>query len=322
MSFPDNPIFKDIIAAWNYLEEAKNDVNRECVPTNSITKKSNSFWNDQLTQFSNEVRSFGKRYKRTSTQQNHEALLKARARFKVELSTAASNWTLRKLQEVNQAKHENVFWKSIKRVFPTNKYQIPSPLKSTSGLCFDSDQKARILPDTFFSCKHLKEENFDEDFKKAVNDELKMIEFLEKTEVIQLRILSFNATISSRELNHVIETVSKMNCSPDNNHIHPKMIAMSGPTFRNCLINLFNSCRSSASWPWNETRVLFLKKPLKPNYSEPSAYRPIPISSHIGKLFERILNNRLKTFMLENNLIDQEQEGFLQNKNTTRSSSD
>ena len=164
-----------------------------------------------------------------------------------------------------------------------------------------------------------------------------MIEFLEKTEVIELRNLSYNGTIKSRELNHVFETGSKINCSPDDYYIHPKMIAMSGPTFRTCLINLFNSFLSSASWPWNETRVLFLKKPLKPNYCEPSAYRPISISSHIVrqelhkqilqceftkshcKVFERILNNRLKTFMLENNLIDPEQEGSLENKNITRS---
>ena len=102
-------------------------------------------------------------------------------------------------------------------------------------------------------------------------------------------------------------------------YIHPKMIAMSGPTFRTCLINLFNSCLSSASWPWNETRVLCLKKPWQPNYSESTAYRPISISSHIEKRFERILNNRLKTFILEKNLIDPELEGFLQNKNTKRS---
>ena len=156
-------------------------------------------------------------------------------------------------------------------------------------------------------------------FKKLVNDKLKMIEFLEKTEVIELRNLSYNGTISSRELKHVIETVSKVNCSSDDDYIHRKMIAMSGPTFRTCLINLFNRCLSSASWPWNETRDLFLKKPLKPNYSELSAYKPFSIGSHIGKLFERILINRLRTFMLENNLIDPEQEGFLQNKNATRS---
>ena len=192
-------------------------------------------------------------------------------------------------------------------------------LKTTSGLCFDSDQKARTLLDTFFNGKHLKDENFDEDFEKAVNDKQKMIKFLRKTEVIALRKLSYNGTINSRELNNVIETVSKMNCSTYDNYIRPKIIAMSGPNFRTCLINLFNSCLSSACWPWNETRVFFLKKPLKPNHSEPSAYRPISISSHIEKLFERMLTNRLKTFMLENNLIDPEQEGFLQNKNTAKS---
>ena len=90
MSFPDNPIIKDPIAAWNYLKEAINDVNRESIPTKSITKHSKPFWNDQLTQLSNEVRSLGKTYKRTSTPQNHEAFLKAPARFKEELSTAAS----------------------------------------------------------------------------------------------------------------------------------------------------------------------------------------------------------------------------------------
>ena len=250
-------------------------------------------WNDQLTQLSNEGSSLGKTYKRTSTPQKHEALLNARARFKEELRSAASKWTLGKLQEVHQANHGNAFWKSIKRVFPTNKDQIPFPLKSKSGLRFDSDQKARKLLHTFFSGKHLKEENFDEDFKKLVNDKLKMIEFLEKTEVMELRNFSHIGTISSRELNHVIETVSKMHCSPDVDYIHPKVIAMSGSIFRTCLINFFNSCVSSASWPWNEIRVLFLKKLLKPNYSEPSAYRPLSISSHIRKLFERILNDRL-----------------------------
>ena len=115
------------------------------------------------------------------------------------------------------------------------------------------------------------------------------------------------------------DSQQKMNCSSDQDYIHPKMIAMSGPTLRTCLINLFNGRLSSASWPWNETRVLFLKRPREPNYSESTAYRTISISSHIEKRFERILNNRVKKFILEKNLIDPEQEGFIQNKNTKRS---
>ena len=59
-----------------------------------------------------------------------------------------------------------------------------------------------------------------------------MIEFLEKTEVKEMRNLSFNGTISSRELNHVIEKVSKMNCFPDDDHI-PENDCNVRPNFQN-----------------------------------------------------------------------------------------
>ena len=70
---------------------------------------------------------------------------------------------------------------------------------------------------------------------------------------------------------------------------------------------------------WTDTRVLFIKKPMKADYSNPSAYRPISISSHIGKFFEKILNRRLMRYMLSEKLNDIEQEGFLPKKNTVRS---
>ena len=67
MSFPDNPIFKDTIAAWNHLKEALTDVNRECISTKSKTKHSKPYWTDQLSQLSNEVQSLGKLNKKTAT---------------------------------------------------------------------------------------------------------------------------------------------------------------------------------------------------------------------------------------------------------------
>ena len=41
MSFPDNPMFEDPIAAWNYLKEAINDRNRKCIPQTQLRNKAN-----------------------------------------------------------------------------------------------------------------------------------------------------------------------------------------------------------------------------------------------------------------------------------------
>ena len=57
-----------------------------------------------------------------------------------------------------------------------------------------------------------------------------------------------------------------------------------------------------------ETR--FLKKPGKPNYHNPSSYRPISLTSVLGKCMERIIVTRLYSYVEHNNHIDAEQEGF------------
>ena len=90
------------------------------------------------------------------------------------------------------------------------------------------------------------------------------------------------------------------------------MIVSSGSNFRTCLVNLFSSWLTNRQWLSTKNLVFFLlKKPSKPDCTDPSVLRPLCMSSHIGKVFERILNNRIKTFLMNNNLIDHEQEGFL-----------
>ena len=144
------------------------------------------------------------------------------------------------------------------------------------------------------------------------------IDFLKFTDSNACSSLWFNETVERHELDEIIEKLRNLKCNSDDDKIHPKMVIMSGNSFRTCLINLFNSCLRSGPWPWTDTRVLFIKKPMKADYSNPSAYRPISISSHIGKVFERISNRRLMRYMLSEKPIDIEQEGFLPKKNTVR----
>ena len=54
----------------------------------------------------------------------------------------------------------------------------------------------------------------------------------------------------------------------------------------------------------------------KGNVNDPSNYRGITISSCLGKLFALIMKNRLKTYILENQIIPKCQIGFIKHKHT------
>ena len=85
------------------------------------------------------------------------------------------------------------------------------------------------------------------------------------------------------------------------------------------LLNIFNACWEYQVWPWTESRVVFIRKPNKERYDECPSYRPLSISSHIGKTLERKLATRIKSYLDVNGLLGDEQEGFRSKRNTTRS---
>ena len=78
---------------------------------------------------------------------------------------------------------------------------------------------------------------------------------------------------------------------------------------------LANLCLQKRKWGWDKAEVIFLRKPGKNTYSKAGSYRPISISSYIGKLIEDIIAERIKNFMTKIHLYDPDQEGFFQGRN-------
>ena len=95
------------------------------------------------------------------------------------------------------------------------------------------------------------------------------------------------------------------------------MIKYAGPLFKEVLLPIANRTLNENHWPCNHSKVIFLWKQGKTDYTTPSAYRPIKIY-YIGKIVERLLDARLRSFK-KFNLIDEEQEGFQSHKSTVRS---
>ena len=97
------------------------------------------------------------------------------------------------------------------------------------------------------------------------------------------------------------------------------MIKHVGPNAKTFLMELNNTCWDHAVWPWSLSQIVFIRDPNKDKYDDCSSYRPISIASHFGKLFERMLCDRLNHFLEYNNVLSDEQEGFRRKRNTVRS---
>ena len=127
-----------------------------------------------------------------------------------------------------------------------------------------------------------------------------------------------NSPISDEEIKYVIQRYKSSGKSFDNQGFQPEMFKHFKNNSLKLLQKIFNLCLKKKIWIWENAEVIFLKKAGKKSYSSPGSYRPISITSYIGKLLESIVANRFKKFLLKKNHHDPDQEGFTEGKNTIR----
>lgn len=67
---------------------------------------------------------------------------------------------------------------------------------------------------------------------------------------------------------------------------------------------------------WRSAKIVVLRKPGKPDYSVPSAYRPISLLNTLGKLLEAVMARRLSYLAEEHSLLPNSQFGGRPGKTT------
>ena len=83
------------------------------------------------------------------------------------------------------------------------------------------------------------------------------------------------------------------------------------------ILNFFNHVWNDGHIPgvWKESVIVPLLKPGK-DATNPSNYRPIALTSHLGKTMERMVVRRLEYYMESNGLVSPYQSGFRKSRNT------
>ena len=189
----------------------------------------------------------------------------------------------------------------------------------------DSD-KEELLFNTFFSGKHLDKAEFNNDHYSDILKDMTCLKdnnFFVTDDPQATHDDSLEEDILNEEIttDEVIWSINKQKCankSKDGLNIHPRMLKHLPRLAIKFLCLIYNKVLNSGNWMWKESFITFIKKSDKPSYMCPNAYRPLAISPYTGKILERILEKRLRQFCGLENIIDEAQEGFLPDKNTTR----
>ena len=126
-----------------------------------------------------------------------------------------------------------------------------------------------------------------------------------------------NGVISESEISERI-TKLKNNKAPGAGGILNEYLKHSSPLLIPIYFKLFNIILYTGILP--DSWTLGIIKPIyknKGNQQDPDNYRAITLISCIGKLFTAIINNRLKIFAIEINLINRNQAGFRKGHSTS-----
>ena len=318
---------------WNILVKAITASTNNNSSTKTPSSHSKPFWTPSLSQLEEKLRDARKKYNLRNTDPNKEEMFQVLEEFDQARRKECHDWILKRTANLNAADTRK-FWKEYKRIFnPKADNKTEALLNENGVLLTDNKEIEEELFKTFFEGSHLSkgQAKFDEDFKaetEKVYEELVRNGFKDskqpssgvveaETQPASTRI-KMNDRISTEEIMHVIKNHKPTGTSFDKENIHPKMLTHLGPTAIKVIEHLFNLCFDNGVWQWNMAEVIFLRKEGKTNYSQSGAYRPISITSYVGKLYEKMLAIRLDDHFKSGGILDEDQEGFTKARNTVR----
>ena len=319
------------IKQWEAINNAIHDSTAKFATLKKSTKHSKPYWTDQLTVMSLALRKAKKIYQQRNTLSNKAALDEAKESFDKTRKSECQKFLLDKTANLNTAQASK-FWKEFNSLFSKKCPNKMEHLKNKKDeLLTEPEDIEEMLFSSFFEGKHLQEkgQHFDKTFYEEVNRIYEMCLISHNnscgqysasmdTQSTSSFIEQLNDEIREPELLFYINQYVTAGKSFDNSEFHPAMLKKLGPVAIKCIVSLFNSCFQSGQWVWDMADVIFLKKEGKKDFSSAGSYRPISITSYIGKVFEQIIAGRLEKYFSQIGLHDEKQEGFTKRRNTIR----
>ena len=264
------------------------------------------YWTEELQEMEDEVSRTREEVENNPTTENNITHKASCAKYKkAYIQAARSSWR-EKTEKLNLDRDGNKLWKLTKAM--NNEDTKAAPIVIQEGQKILTEKKAaNAFADGYEQVTNI---NIPEDRKQQVHDERRHLKDQEPQEECM------NKPFCMRELEDAMKTLNEKK-SPGPDKVTNEMLLHLGTRAKNKLLDLFNNSWKTGHVPqiWREADMVPIHKKGK-SRSKVDSYRPISLTSCVGKLMERLINTRLSWHLEKNNIISQEQSGFRHHRST------
>ena len=287
-------MYKDITSS--ILKAASISIPRGC------RQKYKPFWNDQLETAVNAREKARKRKEQDPSVPNRIAYNRATAQVKKLVNSSKRDNFRNACSSLDLAQEGHKAWSLVQNLSGEQRKTNPKPLKSEGELHVDDQKRANQHNKFFASISRADKVN---DSDKRLIEELKAEESTPSA-----NIQTFEEELTLSEFNKALKKL-KVRKSPGPDKIHNEMLKHLGLPGRKVILNFINKTWNQGTLPesWKIATIKPILKKGKPA-DELKSYRPISLSSCLGKLAERIINQRLYWYLEANKLLNVAQAGF------------
>ena len=193
-------------------------------------------------------------------------------------------------------------WSLLDNLSGDNRRQNPKPMLVDNETIIDDQKKAEKINKHFAS--------INKSSKLSEEDKLKLQDLKAKEKAPSAPISTFEEDFTMSELKRALRKL-KNHKSPGPDRIHNEMLKNLGPTGRQAILCLINMSWRTGDIPkvWRNAILSPILKKGKPQ-DDLNSYRPISITSCLGKLSERMVNGRLYWWLETSGQLSKFQAGF------------
>jgi len=260
----------------------------ETTPRKKPSPFSKRWWNDDLTRMRKELNQARNTHSRTRSNEDWNEYKKLRNEYNKKVRNAKYNtW-----KQFVEAANEKTIW-TIKKYMnskPTQHY-IPT----INGTATTNEEKA-------------------DQFREVLLPAISSLPVADTSDIIATHVypepMPFTSTITKKQIERAVGKIAP-DKAPGPDEITNRVLKKNFDSIQAHLHTLAQACIDTGHFPspFKKTLTVVLRKPSKPDYTKPNAYRPIALECTIGKILESIITELLSYLIEKHSLLPENHFG-------------